>query len=438
MPINTNLMTDEGTSVARKVTPSTKTPMSIADAEAASAAAGQELGLTPLEIQAAATDISQITKTAGETNAAFNTRLTQAYKDLSPQPELTDAEVAGGATIQWTRTGASGQGEYKVVYPVGGLKTSSGGSTNGSAGGNGSSASSTSGNSSGVSEISDVTKDAFAGLTDLFTSYGLGSLSGEIADYMTHGYTANEALIKLKTNPTGAYAERFAGNFARAKAGLNVLTESDYIANETSYANTLKSYGLGDMLSADPKANWKTFSTYIANDISPVEFKDRIAIVEDRVINADAETKALFKQWYPSLTDKDLVAYFLNPTETIGKLKEKVTSSEIGAAFTGQGLGMDMASATDYAKYGIDRAGALQGAKDIKDVLPVSSKLSNIYQEAGINYTQKTGEAEFLKTNADAAEQRRRLKSMERGKFMGDSGVSSQAGSLTKTTQGIF
>ena len=192
------------------------------------------------------------------------------------------------------------------------------------------------------------------------------------------------------------------------------------------------------MLSADPKANWKTFSTYIANDISPVEFKDRIAIVEDRVINADAETKALFKQWYPSLTDKDLVAYFLNPTETIGKLKEKVTSSEIGAAFTGQGLGMDMASATDYAKYGIDRAGALQGAKDIKDVLPVSSKLSNIYQEAGINYTQKTGEAEFLKTNADAAEQRRRLKSMERGKFMGDSGVSSQAGSLTKTTQGIF
>ena len=287
-------------------------------------------------------------------------------------------------------------------------------------------------------EITDATKDAFAVLTDLFTSYGLGELATEIGGYMTAGMTAGEALIKLKTNPSGAYAERFAGNFARQKAGLNMLSEADYMGLENSYANTLKSYGLGDMLSATSKDNWKTFSNYIANDISAVEFKDRISTAEDRVINADAATKAQFKQWYPNLTDKDLVAYFLNPSETIGKLKEKVTSAEIGGAFTGQGLSMDMASATDYAKYGIDRAGALQGASQIKEVLPTSDKLSNIYKEAGINYTQKTGEAEFLKSNQDAAEQRRRLKSMERGSFSGDSGVSSQTGSLSRTTQGSF
>jgi hypothetical protein len=286
--------------------------------------------------------------------------------------------------------------------------------------------------------ISNDTRDAFAALTDLFKSYGLDSLAGEIAGYMTSGLTASEALIKLKTNPTGAYAERFAGNFARQKKGLNVMSESAYIELEDSYANTLKAYGLGNMLSPDSKQNWKQFSTYIENDISGPEFKDRIKTVEDRVVNADASIKATFKQFYPSLTDQDLVAYFLNPTETIDKLKEKVTSAEIGAAFLGQGLAYTQASATELAKYGIDRAGALQGAADIKSVLPGSEKLSSIYGEAGINYNQKSGEAEFLKSNQDAAEQRKRLKSMERASFQGDSGVSQQYGSLAKNIQGTF
>ena len=287
-------------------------------------------------------------------------------------------------------------------------------------------------------EISDTTRDAFAMLTDLFASYGLEDLAGEIQGYMTSGLTATEALIKLKTNPGGAYATRFAGNFARQKAGLNMLSESDYITLENSYANTLKSYGLGDMLSTDKKANWKTFADYIANDISAVEFKERIDTVENRVINADPTTKATFKEFYPSLTDKDLVAYFLNPTQTIDKLKAKTAAAEIGAAFKGQGLSTDITSAEGLAAYGIDRAGALQGAADIKGVLPRSQDLSKIYQEAGIDYTQKTGEEEFLKTNADAAEKRRRLKSMERASFMGDSGVNSQVGSLAKNTQGAF
>jgi hypothetical protein len=287
-------------------------------------------------------------------------------------------------------------------------------------------------------EISDTTRDAFAMLTDLFASYGLEDLAGEIQGYMTSGLTATEALIKLKTNPGGAYATRFAGNFARQKAGLNMLSESDYITLENSYAQTLKSYGLGDMLSVDKKSNWKTFADYIANDISAVEFKERIDTVENRVINADPSTKATFKEFYPSLTDKDLVAYFLNPTQTIDKLKAKTAAAEIGAAFKGQGLSTDITSAEGLAAYGIDRAGALQGAAQIAEVLPTSNKLSNIYGEAGINYNQKSGEEEFLKTNANAAEQRRRLKSMERASFMGDSGVSSQVGSLAKNTQGAF
>ena len=399
------------------------------------------------QAQIAAVNPAALTKAPGETNAAFNIRVkaaeAAARTNLAASDPMYNKDVQPEAPVgsHYSWIGGTTTGSWQLYKDP---------STSSSGGG---SSSSSSGSANGavikydangkpivtdVNPISADTRDAFAALTDLFTSYGLGSLANEISGYMTSGKTASEALIALKTNPTGAYAERFAGNFARAKSGLNVLSESDYITNENSYAETLKAYGLGDMLSVDPKNNWKTFATYIANDVSPVEFKERIKTVEDRVINADAETKATFKEWYPSITDKDLVAYFLDPTRTLDKLKAKTAAADIGAAFRGQGLSTDMTSAEGYATYGIDRATALQGAADIKGVLPRSQDLSKIYQEAGIDYTQKTGEAEFLKTNADAAEQRRRLKSMERASFMGDSGVNSQVGSLAKNTQGAF
>ena len=273
-----------------------------------------------------------------------------------------------------------------------------------------------------VNPISADTRDAFATLQNLFTSYGLGSLASEIAGYMTSGLTASEALIKLKTNTSGAYAERFAGNFARTKKGLNVISEAAYIDLESSYAETLKAYGLGNMLSTDSKQNAKQFASYIENDISAIEFKDRINTVQDRVVNADPAIKAMFKEFYPSLTNSDLVSYFLNPTETIGKLKEKVTSAEIGAAFTGQGLTTSLTSASDLARYGIDRADALKGAANIAGVLPEATKLGNIYGETGVTYNQQTGEQEFLKSSDEAKRKRNLLASRERATFEGSAG----------------
>jgi hypothetical protein len=184
-------------------------------------------------------------------------------------------------------------------------------------------------------EISDATRDAFAALTDLFASYGLESLAGEIAGYMTQGLTAAEALIKLKTNPTGAYAKRFAGNFTRIKNGLNAISEAAYIGLENSYASTLKAYGLGNMVSINRDDNYKKFADYIAGDISADEFKDRVNTVVTRVQNSDPGIKATLKAFYPEITDNDLVSYFLSPKENLPKLQEKVTASEIGAAATG-------------------------------------------------------------------------------------------------------
>jgi hypothetical protein len=273
-------------------------------------------------------------------------------------------------------------------------------------------------------EISDATRDAFAELTNLFTSYGLESLAGEISGYMTEGLTASEALIKLKTNPNGAYAKRFAGNFTRVKNGLNAISEAAYIGLENSYAETLKAYGLGNMINVNRDENYKTFANYIANDMSAVEFKDRISTVVTRVQNSDPGIKATLKSFYPAITDNDLIGYFLNPTENLLKLQEKVTASEIGAAAIGAGAGIttNVATATDLARFGIDQKAAREGYSTIAGILPTSTKLSDIYNQSGIRYAQAEGEAEVFKGSQDAALKRTRLASMERGSFSGSAG----------------
>ena len=285
-------------------------------------------------------------------------------------------------------------------------------------------------------EVSDATRDAFAMLEDLFRSYGLESLAGEISDYMKQGFTSGEALIKLKTNPNGAYAKRFAGNFARVKNGLNAISEAEYINLENSYANTLKSYGLGNMVSLNRDENYKKFAEYIAGDISAVEFKDRVDTVVSRVQNSDPTIKSTLKAFYPEITDADLVGYFLNPKENLPKLQEKVTASEIGAAATGMGLTTNVGAATDLAKFGVDQKMAREGYSTIAGILPTSTKLGDIYNETGVKYAQAEGEAEVFKGNQDAATKRKRLASMERAAFSGSSGVGQS--SLTKSTQGLL
>jgi hypothetical protein len=277
-------------------------------------------------------------------------------------------------------------------------------------------------------------RDAFALVQDTMRSYGftdaeLSELSGYIeSSIIDPNIGPNAAILGMRN--LAVYKQRFAGNEARVKAGLNALSEGEYLQQEKDYGQYFKEYGVQDL------ATRTQMATLIGNDVSAIEAKNRIGLAVDRVKNADPTIMQELKTYYPTLNDKDLVSYFLNPVQALPELKRKVTASEIGAAAIGQGF-KGATDALGLADYGVDRAAALAGYADIKSVLPTSEKLSDIYGEAGIDYTQQTGEAEFLKQNQDAAEKRKRLKSMERASFMGSTGMTGNAG-LAQSTQGRF
>ena len=291
-------------------------------------------------------------------------------------------------------------------------------------------------------------QDAFDRLMSQLNQWNLGSLSGVITQLLTQGLSYDSVMTKIKYDKTinpvtgkawnADYTVRFAGNQARLDKGLNALSEGQYILNENAYAETLKAYGLNNMLSTDRSANEAKFATYIGNDLSPTEFKDRIDLAATRVINMDPAIQKNFQQYYPDVTKSDLISYFLAPDETLPLLKTKVNAAEIGAAAGYQGLGIGVNRAEELAKFGETYAQAQSDYSKVAEVLPTANKLSSIYGEEGIAYGQNVAEDEFIKQDAAAKLKRNRLASKERAMFGGDSGLSSQFSSLGSSIQGKF
>lgn len=361
----------------------------------------------------------------GETQGDIRNSVGAGALKNQPQPIVNTNGVLTGWTIGGKVVDDSGKpmlnADGTPMTIEGAKLLTKGVSGNNASGGFNSSGGGFRNNASGdSSNISETTRDAFESLKLLFEQYGLSSLADKITGYMRDGVGPNQAALLLKQSEE--YKKRFAGNQKRLAKGLNVVSEAEYLDLENAYAETLRAYGLGNMLSLDRNKNQEMFADYIGNSIAATEFKNRVELATSRVINADPSVKELFKKWYPSLTDGDLASYFLSPLENFPKLQEKATTAEIGAAALGQGLTTSLESATDLAKFGVDRSTALRGYATLGEVLPTTTKLSNIYNESRVKYTQTEGEAEVFKGSQDAATKRNRLASMERGSFSGSSG----------------
>ena len=287
-------------------------------------------------------------------------------------------------------------------------------------------------------EISKEDKDAFALLKEIFGQYGLEELYGVIEGYMKKGIGPSEAKLLLKNEE--AYKTRFKGNELRRSKGLNVLSEAEYLDLENSYSETLKAYGLQNYYgsaatSTDRKNRNLQLANVIGNDISAVEFKDRVSTAVDRVTNADVYTKNAFKQFY-NIGESDLVGYFLDPEKALVNLKQKATAAEIGGAALGQKLTASITAAEDLARFGVTREQAIQGYANIADILPTAEKLSSIYSAEKITYGQTEAEQEAFKGLASEQRKRKQLASRETAAFGGAAGTSKTA--LGKSSGGLI
>jgi hypothetical protein len=407
-----------------------------------------------------------MTKMAGESNTEFNARVTAAYK-AAPQPTLTEEEKAAGYIVKFVRTGAAGEGEYRKIAPLRFSVPASGGTLGGGNGGNGGNNGNNGNNNtppssnatlvstetddygnvigfysdgtqktliaSGNKYKSTVDVDAYTLLESTFKDFGLEELVPDIKRFMEEGLGSNQAAVELRK--TTAYITRFRGNEIRRQAGLNVVSEAEYLELENDYNETLRAYGLQGYFGVDRKVAQSKMADIIGNDISADEFNKRIDTVVTRVNNAEPTIKNTLKAFY-NITDTDLVGYFLNPKESLPKLQEKVLSAEIGSEAIRQNLLTDAAGATALAQLGITKEQARQGYQGIAEALPTAQKLGQIYGEEGINYTQATAEQEVFGQLESAKRKRMKLAEKEIGSFSGSSGLA--RGALGSGNSGAF
>lgn len=266
-----------------------------------------------------------------------------------------------------------------------------------------------------------------ATLTERFQRYGLGSLINKIKDLAIDG--ATESTITLALQESEEYKTRFKANQSRIAKGLAVLQPAEYLNIEDGYRQVLRSYGLKQFDTDE------YVSQFIANDMSPTEFSNRVVTAVQRVQNADPAVVQQLRDFY-GVGQQDLVAYVLDPAQQFQKIERQVAASEIGVAAGRQGLRAGVSVAEQLAAQGVTQAEAQRGYATIADILPTAEKLSDIYGTTLDTYGQSEAEQEVFNSLASAQRKRQRLTAREVAAFSGSAGASRT--SLTTSSVGQF
>lgn len=354
----------------------------------------------------------------------------KTYNQLSVATSPNSTQTFGAKFLQGP------DGTYSTYSPEAPSDGSGGGSGNGSAGG-----SATLKTPAQIAAEANVAagqaqrQSAYDLLYNEFKTYGLESLVAPLKDLIISGASPSEFTIKLRE--TDAYKKRFAANAQRIAKGLRALSEFEYITKEDAYQEVMRRKGLPESYySRGDMGIQKGFESLISGDVSANELEDRIMTAQDRVINANPEIAKTLKQFYPGISNGDILAYALDPVNAIGAIKRKITAAEIGTAAGTYGLSATVDRAEQLAGAGVTQALAQQGFKTISQGQPRGGVLAQYYKQDP--YTQQTAEQEYFGlTGAREAEmQRKKIIGLEQSTFGGKTGITS--GALARDRAGAY
>ena len=278
-------------------------------------------------------------------------------------------------------------------------------------------------------------RSAFQIIKEEFDRYGIGKLVGDVENLLIQGTPPAEYSFQLRQTPT--YKQRFAANAERLKKGLRVLDEASYVALEDQYQDVMRRYGLPESYyQRDEIGTQIAFEKLIAADVSNIELEKRIQNTQARIFDANPEVMTAMRQFYPGITNGEILAYALDPETALPQLERKIAAAEIGGAALQAGLGTSAARAEELAAAGITKAAAQEQYGKIAQMLPRAGTLADIYKQGP--YTQATAETEAfgLKGAAEATKQRKLLTELEQAQFSGQVGAAK--GALARERAGQF
>lgn len=278
-------------------------------------------------------------------------------------------------------------------------------------------------------------QSAYDLLLSEFNQYGLGTLVEPLKALIMSG--PSEAELVLALRQTDAYKQRFAANAKRLASGLRALSEAEYVTLEDQYQNIMRNYGLpATYYTKDATGKQEGFEKFIAGDVSASELEDRVVLAQQRVLNAPPEVTTALKQFYPDITNGDILAYTLDPSKGLQDIKRKVTAAEIGGAALGQKLGTSMQRAEELARFGVTGEGYAQASPFIKQVTERGSQLTEFYNQGVFDQGTAEQAALGISGSAEAQKKIKKLTKLEEASFSGQAGTT--GGALGRERAGSF
>jgi hypothetical protein len=264
-------------------------------------------------------------------------------------------------------------------------------------------------------------QSAYDLLLEQFKQYGLSDLVEPLKNLITSGASPSEFTIRLRESEP--YKKRFAANAQRVAKGLTALDEATYLGMEDQYQEVMRQYGLpASYYAKDATGKQAGFEQLLANDISNVELADRLMVAQDRVLKANPEVLKTIREFYPDITNGDILAYTLDPKNAIKDIERKATAAEIGAAQRGAGLQATLSGAEALVANKVTGEQYQAAAPTISEASIRGGQLASIYKEDP--YTQQTAEQAVLNTpgSAEAIRRTKKLAGLETAAFSGQSG----------------
>ena len=274
----------------------------------------------------------------------------------------------------------------------------------------------------------DVFRDIITSLLGITDAGMLQDIYKASEKYLAEGISTSLIPDLLAGSPDApASFKAFLGDFNNIKQlGVGVTTIAEFTRARNEYKSLMRYYGLSEY-SSDASAD-----KFLMNKVSVNEAAARMDAAYNAIKYADEALKTQLKTYFPSLTDKDIVANILGVGQTVAELQKKIGVSGIRAEAATAGL-TGRLSAEELFAQGVSRQEARRGYQEVKAQKPLAEAAASRAQEA-----PSTVQTELEKESLLGLRSRRRaqLAAREQAYFAGKSGTGNI--SLGGSTSGAF
>lgn len=268
--------------------------------------------------------------------------------------------------------------------------------------------------------MTETQQSAYDVINDLLRMYGLEELTTFVGNIITQSDVVDTNVLLGEIRQQPQYQQRFAANEARRRAGLNVLSEQQYLALENTYRQYMRASGLP----ANFYDSNEDFQNLIANDVSPGEFAERVNQGYEAVRFADPTVIAQMQELY-GVSEGDLAAYFLDPEKATPVLLQRAQAAQTAAGAAQAGMQLTTEEAERLAQEGITQQQARAGAAAITQAEELFQPTTGEQDGA---FTREEQLGAVFGTDPAAAQRLRQRQRRRQAAFEGGGGFAQGAG----------